>query len=133
MLDVKRYLNKLNLFELIGDNKLFLIQSLCPSVFQRIPNRKFFLIRIFPYSDWIREDMYQKKNSLFGHFSRSPFYRMLYLKNRALRCIRKTFKCKNKNTGKWLSNYDNSHYWFFKKNSGCWITSNQKAICVCSY
>ena len=33
----------------------------------KVSNTEFFLIRISPYSDWIRT----RKNSVFGHFSRS--------------------------------------------------------------
>ena len=36
----------------------------------------FFLVRISPYSDWIRT----RRNSVFGHFSRSVFYRTVLLK-----------------------------------------------------
>ena len=32
---------------------------------------KVFLVRIFLYSDWIQENTNQKKNSVFGLFSRS--------------------------------------------------------------
>ena len=42
---------------------------------EKRPNTEFFLVRIFPHLDWIRWDTEQKirtrKNSAFGHFSRS--------------------------------------------------------------
>ena len=44
--------------------------SLC----EKCPNTEFFLVRIFLYFDWIRENMDQK-NSLFGHFSHSVYVR----------------------------------------------------------
>ena len=53
------------------------IQSFSWSVFSRIrteygeiqkcPNTEFFLVRIFPHSDWIQN----RKDSVFGHFLRS--------------------------------------------------------------
>ena len=36
----------------------------------KCPNVEFFLVRIFPHSDWIRT----RKNSAFGHFSRIVCY-----------------------------------------------------------
>ena len=49
---------------------------------EKYPNTEFFLLRIFPHSDWIRRDTIysysvrirentDQKNSVFGHFSRS--------------------------------------------------------------
>ena len=40
---------------------------LTPTLCEVCPNTEFFLVRIFPHSDWIRS----RKNSVFGHFSRS--------------------------------------------------------------
>ena len=44
-------------------------------------NTKFFLVRIFPHSDWMRRDTLSecgkrqtRKNSVFGHFSRSAVH-----------------------------------------------------------
>ena len=46
------------------------------SLSEKCPNTEFFLVHIFPHSDWIRRfhsewNTDQKKNSVFGHFSRS--------------------------------------------------------------
>ena len=50
---------------------------------EKCPNKEFFLVRIFPYSDWIRVSLRiqskcgkirTRKNSVFGHFSRSVSY-----------------------------------------------------------
>ena len=45
---------------------------------EKYSNTEFFLVRIFPYSDWIRGDtececgkIQTRKNSVFGHFWRS--------------------------------------------------------------
>ena len=49
----------------------------------KCPNTEFFLVRIFPHSDWIRSDAvrsispYSRKNSVYGYFSRSDFQRLL--------------------------------------------------------
>ena len=72
----------------IFKNYLFLVEvafhycilSLC----EMFPNTEFFLVRIFPHSDWMRRDTLYlsvfnpnagkygpEKNSVFGHFSRS--------------------------------------------------------------
>ena len=40
------------------------------SLREKCPNTEFILVRIFPHSDWIRT----RKNSVFGHFSRSVCY-----------------------------------------------------------
>ena len=44
------------------------------SLREKCSNTEFFLVSIFPHSDWIRT----RKNSVFGHFSRSVSY--LYLR-----------------------------------------------------
>ena len=46
--------------------KYLWLQPLC----EKCPNTELFLVRIFLYSDWIRENKDQK-NSVFGHFSHS--------------------------------------------------------------
>ena len=51
------------------------------SLREKCPNTEFFLVRIFPYSDWIRKSPYSvrirenmdQKKLLFGHFSRSGY------------------------------------------------------------
>ena len=60
--------------------------SLYYSLCEKCPNVEFFLVRIFPYSDWIRRNTeylsvfspnvgkYGRENSVFGHFSRSDFH-----------------------------------------------------------
>ena len=40
------------------------------TLLEKYPNTEFFLVRIFPHSDGIRT----RKNSVFGHFSRSVCY-----------------------------------------------------------
>ena len=40
------------------------------SLREKCSDTEFFLVRIFPHSDWIRT----RKNSVFGHFSRSVSY-----------------------------------------------------------
>ena len=40
---------------------------------EKCPNTEFFLVCIFPYSDWIRT----RKNSVFGHISRCAVYCLL--------------------------------------------------------
>ena len=51
------------------------------SLREKFSNTEFFLVRIFPHSDWIRslriakcEKIRTTKNSVFGHFSRSILY-----------------------------------------------------------
>ena len=48
---------------------------------EKCPNAEFFLVHIFPHSDWILRDIKSecgkiqtRKNSVFGHFSRSVFH-----------------------------------------------------------
>ena len=42
------------------------------SLREKYRNTEFFLVCIFPYSVWIREDK-DRKNSVFGHFSRKLY------------------------------------------------------------
>ena len=73
---------------LFGTTKLFhVIQNIQHSVREKCPNKEFFLVRIFPYSDWISLNIYcvslriqseygkkrNRKNSVFGHFSSSNY------------------------------------------------------------
>ena len=58
---------------------------------EKCPNTKLFLVRIFPHSDWIRRDrvplfiqsecgkIRSRKNSVFGHFSRSDSFSHVFL------------------------------------------------------
>ena len=67
-------------------------QTTYPSLREKYPNMKFFLVRIFPHSNWIRRDtkylpiqsecekIRTRKNSVFEHFSRSP-YELYLLEN----------------------------------------------------
>ena len=45
------------------------------SLREKCPNTDFFLVRIFPHSDWIRT----RKNSVSGHFSRSEYMLLLQI------------------------------------------------------
>ena len=44
------------------------------SLREECPNTEFFLVRIFLYSVRIQKKTRTRKNSVFGHFSRSDFY-----------------------------------------------------------
>ena len=52
------------------------------------PNREFFLVRIFLCLDWI----WTRKNSVFGHISRSDHQGKCYHKTRAIKNTRFNFK-----------------------------------------
>ena len=55
---------------------LVLVKPFCYfTLRETCPNTGFFLVRIFLYSDWIRT----RKNSIFGHFSRSVKFRLFKL------------------------------------------------------
>ena len=45
------------------------------SLREKCPNTEFFLVRIFPYSDWIRI----RKNSVFGYFSRRLYLCFIFM------------------------------------------------------
>ena len=51
------------------------------SLREKCPNTEYFLVRIFPYSDWIQSECRKirtRKNSVFGHFSRSDYIILYY-------------------------------------------------------
>ena len=50
------------------------------SLREKCPNTEFFLVRIFPYSDWIRENTDQK-NSVFGHFLHNAYLKIYHGSN----------------------------------------------------
>ena len=50
------------------------------SLREKCPNTEFFLVRIFPYSDWIREKTDQK-NSVFGHFLHNAYLKIYHGSN----------------------------------------------------
>ena len=59
------------------------------SLHEKCPNTEFFLVRIFPHSDWIRT----RKNSVFGHFSRSEIVpRVLRLDRQTLRVDKRALR-----------------------------------------
>ena len=50
------------------------------SLREKCPNTEFFLVRIFPYSDWIRENTAQK-HSVFGHFLHNAYLKIYHGSN----------------------------------------------------
>ena len=58
--------------------RFLLLFKVYPSISlrQMCPHMKLFMVRILPYSDWIRKD--SVKNSIIGHFSGSAWSELLF-------------------------------------------------------
>ena len=94
-----------NLYYFLINLKNFLwISRTFISLREKCPNTEFFVVRIFPHSDWVRRDteypskcgeIRTRKNSVFGHFSRSVslvgFFRKTFLPRAVLYCLKTDF------------------------------------------